>query len=206
MINPVTEKKENINYEESILNNNIQNTGKRLVWRDLFNDIDFFSYYSVYLEIDILATNQEDFKIWHGYVESKLRNLTKLLEEAVQVKIHPFPNEYKLSDNKFNFSSSFFFGIEFVDPINIRTDVGRFKDSIKIINFRDYVIKFCQTINESIRNQQSMNVRITLKKNYELPPEIFKKNRIGGNRFSDVAEYEELECSSYNKKRKFVIK
>ena len=197
------EKRETLN-EDTLNNSTMITSSKKLSWRDLFHDIDFFRYYSVYLEIDILATNEEDFKTWHGFVESKLRNLIKLLEEVIQIKVHPFPIEYKLSDIKFNFSSSFFFGIDFVDPNNIRTDIIRFNNNLKVINLRDYVVKFCQSINESIRNVQTMNVRVTLKKNYELPPELFKKNRNSVNRFTEQVEYEELESSCYNKKRKIV--
>jgi len=179
-------------------------SGKGITWRDLFNDIDFFSYYSVYLEIDILSTNEEDFKIWHGFVESKLRNLIKLLEEVIQIRIHPFPMEFRLTDMKFKFSSSYFFGIEFVDPNTIRTDTSRIKDNIKNINLREIVLKFCQEINESIRNPETMNVRITLKKIHELPPDIFKKSR-KTNKFMDVSSYDELENAWYSKKKEKLL-
>jgi poly(A) polymerase len=201
MINSVGQKKENVLEESNISQNSPLN--KKLNWRDLFHEIDFFHYYSDYLEIDILATNQEDFKTWHGYVESKLRNLIKFLEDYVQIKVHPFPNEYKLKDIKFSFSSSFFFGIEFVDPNSIRAEAIRYNgNNLKLIDLRENVKKYVGSINESIRNQETMNVRITMKKNYELPSELFKNNRNGGSRLTDCSDYEELECSSYIKKRK----
>ena len=103
------------------------------------------------------------------------------------------------------FSSSFFFGIEFVDPNTIRAEAIRYSgNNLKVIELRDNVKKFISSINESIRNQETMTVRITIKKNYELPPELFKNNRISAGRLSEGSEYEDLECSSYNKKRKLL--
>lgn len=195
-------------------------------WKDLFSDIDFFSYYSCYLQIDILATNEEDFKKWQGFVESRLRFLIKFLEEIIQIKVHPFPKDFTLVDNKFEFDSTYFFGIDFIDPNEIKfnyshnINLARIRENLMVVNLRDAVSKFCQKINEpiksfnshqatSIRNPSTMNVRITAKPNFKLPVEVLNKERRSlvlsnsmEKREVEVNGYEDIESNFYTKKRK----
>lgn len=46
------------------------------VWNKLFEPSPFFEAYKHYLEIDILAANEDDLRKWKGWVESRLRTLT----------------------------------------------------------------------------------------------------------------------------------
>jgi poly(A) polymerase len=203
-----------------------QNSSSICLWKDFFNEIDFFSYYSCYLQIDVLSTNEEDFKKWQGFVESRLRFLIKFLEEVVQIKVHPYPRDFSLNDNKFEFDSTYFFGIEFNDPKNLNdlpysylANLNKSKDSILLINLRDVIIKFCHKINEpiksqnthqviNIRNPTTMNVRIQAKPNYKLPMEILNRDKkkliINNNdhREVEVNGYEDIETNFYVKKRK----
>lgn len=177
-------------------------------WKDFFNDTDFFSYYSCYLQIDVLATNIEDFKKWKGFVESRLRFLIKFLEEIIQIRVHPYPRDFPTYDSKFDFSTSYFFGIEFVDPKLLKDD-PRLKDDLMSINLRSIIIKFCNKINEpirtpisvvNVRNSQTMNLRILAKPNFKLPNEILNKEKKKHDK--DINDYEELESTFYNKKRR----
>jgi poly(A) polymerase len=45
-------------------------------WINLFEKYPFFESYKHYLQIDIMAQNEDDFRQWHGWVESRLRILT----------------------------------------------------------------------------------------------------------------------------------
>jgi poly(A) polymerase len=193
-------------------------------WKDLFNEIDFFSYYSYYLQIDIIATNEEDFKKWLGFVESKLRFLIKFLEELVQIQVHPFPKEFCLKDPQFAFGSTYFFGIELLDPDGTQIlkklpylhtiNLSKFKENIKTVNLREAVSKFCLKINEPIksqtnqskRNPNTMNVRILCKPNYQLPIEIIKRSKnviaVNAKHEVEITGYEDVEANFYTKKRK----
>jgi len=171
------------------LNNSIPKpiTSNNFTWKDLFKAKNIFNHFNCFLEIDILATNEKDFNKWHGFVDSRLRHLIRNLEKIVQIKLHPNSNEYTLNDNKFKVNSSYFFGIEFVDPSSIKMDNIRVKENnIKIINLRDCVIDFCQKIHgdfpktndDILRNPNLMNVRITVKSSKELPQELLKSDVI----------------------------
>ena len=195
------------------------NSREGFTWKDFFNEIDFFSYYSCYMQIDIVSKNEEDHKKWQGFVESRLRFLIKFLEDIKQIKVHPFPKDYSLTDSAYDYDSTYFFGIEFIDPIKV-DDFNRNleRDINKQINLRDSIIKFCMKITEPIRNLNSatgaipiyirnaktMNVRITTKPNFKLPNEILNRNKrvLATKEFENVKKYEDMEEKFYNKKQK----
>lgn len=195
------------------------NSREGFTWKDFFNEIDFFSYYSCYMQIDIVSKNEEDHKKWQGFVESRLRFLIKFLEDIKQIKLHPFPKDYSLTDSAYDYDSTYFFGIEFIDPIKV-DDFNRNleRDINKQINLRDSIIKFCMKITEPIRNLNSatgaipiyirnaktMNVRITTKPNFKLPNEILNRNKrvLATKEFDNVKKYEDMEEKFYNKKQK----
>ncbi len=193
-------------------------------WKDLFNEIDFFNYYSCYLQIDIVSRSEEDHKKWQGFVESRLRFLIKFLEEIKQIKVHPHPKDHSITDNQFEFDSTYFFGLEFQEPQKFEDNLSKSttteKDSgIKPINLRDSIVKFCHKITEPIRNLNSatgglpiyirnpktMNVRITAKPVFKLPNEILlkKKRDLSSDDAENIKKYEELEQRFYHKKQKF---
>jgi hypothetical protein len=202
--------------------------GKKSVctWREIFNDIDFFAYYSCYLQIDILSSNEEDFKKWQGFVESRLRFLIKFLEEIIQIKVHPFPKDYSLLDKNFEYDSTYFFGIEFINPNDANllknipyvhnVNISKLKENLMAVNLRDVISKFCQKINEpiknstnqmiSIRNPSTMNVRILDKPNYKLPIEVLNRDKrnivIMNDTDKELNGYDDIEINFYTKKRK----
>jgi len=45
-------------------------------WSALFYPYPFFEAFKNYLQVDIVATNQDDLRLWRGWVESRLRKLT----------------------------------------------------------------------------------------------------------------------------------
>lgn len=45
-------------------------------WSALFEPFQFFEAYKNYLQVDIIAEDGEDLRLWKGWVESRLRQLT----------------------------------------------------------------------------------------------------------------------------------
>jgi poly(A) polymerase len=229
--NLISNSNYNINNENSIINKNLNANNDSVInrnvddfkftWKDFFNEIDFFSYYSCYLQIDIVSRNEEDHKKWQGFVESRLRFLIKFLEEIKQIKVHPHPKEHSLVDNQFEYDSTYFFGLEFQDPQKLDENISKFieKDGTRPINLRDSIVKFCHKITEPIRNVNSatgglpiyirnpktMNVRINAKPVFKLPNEILlkKKRESLTDDAENIKRYEELEQKFYHKKKKF---
>lgn len=216
------------NFNNNSNNNNLNNILKSnatnefsFTWKDFFNEIDFFNYYSCYLQIDIVSRNEEDHKKWQGFVESRLRFLIKFLEEIKQIKVHPYPNDHSLTDNQFEFDSTYFFGLEFQEPQKLDENFSKVieKDGMRPINLRDSIVKFCHKITEPIRNLNSatgglpiyirnpktMNVRFNAKPVFKLPNEILlkKKRELSSDDAENFRRYEELEQKFYHKKQKF---
>jgi poly(A) polymerase Pap1 len=49
---------------------------KQAEWSALFEAYPFFESYKNYLQIDIMAMDENDLRTWKGWVESRLRQLT----------------------------------------------------------------------------------------------------------------------------------
>jgi poly(A) polymerase len=45
-------------------------------WAVLFEPLNFFEAYTKYLVVDIVADDDDDLRLWKGWVESRLRQLT----------------------------------------------------------------------------------------------------------------------------------
>jgi len=75
----------------------------------------FFSQFHSFLWIEILSKQDEIFKKFSGYVESKLRILTMQLEAVTGMIIHPNPVQYDLhgSDKEWPFGCGMFIAIMF---------------------------------------------------------------------------------------------
>jgi poly(A) polymerase len=84
-------------------------------WSEVTEPHPFFTFYKHFLCIDILALNEEVFKKFSGWVESKLRILTMQLEQVSGMIIHPNPNQYDMlgSDTEWPFGCSMFVAYSF---------------------------------------------------------------------------------------------
>ena len=173
------------NYTKNIIfdNNNIDFI--RLQWHNLFNEIDFFKEYNVFLQIDILATTLENFKYWDGLVESRLRFLITGFLDLPQIKLRPYTKGFQIQDMNFQFEKTYFYGIDFNDPDEILKNIqNQNKDDLLLINVRPAVKYFISKINEKRKTQSDMNVRLKIRTSDNLPIQILqmKKNEYDMNK------------------------
>ncbi|GLJ16074.1 hypothetical protein SUGI_0267600 [Cryptomeria japonica] len=65
-------------------------------WTALFEPYCFFESYRNYLQVDIIALNQDDLRTWKGWIESRLRQLTLKIERDTfgMLRVHPYPHGY----------------------------------------------------------------------------------------------------------------
>ncbi|XP_047958922.1 nuclear poly(A) polymerase 4-like isoform X6 [Salvia hispanica] len=68
----------------------------KLQWNALFEHYLFFESYKNYLQVDIIASDLDDLRSWRGWVESRLRQLTLMIERDTTGKLqcHPYPHDY----------------------------------------------------------------------------------------------------------------
>ncbi|KAK1362868.1 hypothetical protein POM88_038429 [Heracleum sosnowskyi] len=86
---------------------------KKSQWSSLFEPYLFFESYKNYLEVDIVAADGDDLRSWKGWVESRLRQLTLMIERDTYGKLqcHPYPHEYADSAKQCS-HSAFFMGLQ----------------------------------------------------------------------------------------------
>jgi poly(A) polymerase len=85
----------------------------KVCWSALFEPYIFFEGYKNFLQIDIVAADVDDLRAWKGWVESRLRTLTLMIERDTfgKLQCHPDPKEY--IDNSRNCAhSAFFMGLQ----------------------------------------------------------------------------------------------
>uniref|UniRef100_A0A2P2MJH0 polynucleotide adenylyltransferase n=1 Tax=Rhizophora mucronata TaxID=61149 RepID=A0A2P2MJH0_RHIMU len=113
-------------------------------WNTLFEPYLFFESYRNYLQVDIFAADVDDLRAWKGWVESRLRQLTLMIERDTKGKLqcHPYPHEF-VDTSRPCAHCAFFMGLqrkqgEVVQEgqqFDIRTTVDEFRHSINIYQF-----------------------------------------------------------------------
>ncbi|XVF86714.1 hypothetical protein PTKIN_Ptkin18bG0064000 [Pterospermum kingtungense] len=116
----------------------------RVKWSALFEPYLFFESYKNYLQVDVLAADADDLRAWKGWVESRLRQLTLMIERDTYGKLqcHPYPHEY-VDSSKPCAHYAFFMGLqrkqgEIVQEgqqFDIRGSVDEFRHSVSMYMF-----------------------------------------------------------------------
>ncbi|XP_027334246.1 nuclear poly(A) polymerase 4-like isoform X2 [Abrus precatorius] len=113
-------------------------------WSSLFEQYIFFESYKNYLQVDIVAADVDDLRAWKGWVESRLRQLTLMIERDTfgKLQCHPYPHEY-MDNSKQCAHCAFFMGLqrkqgEVVQEgqqFDIRGSVEEFRHSVNMYNY-----------------------------------------------------------------------
>ncbi|XP_007024323.2 PREDICTED: nuclear poly(A) polymerase 4 isoform X1 [Theobroma cacao] len=113
----------------------------RVKWSALFEPYLFFESYKNYLQVDVVAADANDLRAWKGWVESRLRQLTLMIERVTYGKLqcHPYPHEY-VDASKPCACCAFFMGLqrkqgEIVQEgqqFDIRGSVDEFRHSVSM--------------------------------------------------------------------------
>ncbi|KAJ7963083.1 Nuclear poly(A) polymerase [Quillaja saponaria] len=113
-------------------------------WSTLFEPYLFFESYRNYLQVDIVAADVDDLRAWKGWVESRLRQLTLMIERDTfgKLQCHPYPHEY-VDTSKQCAHCAFYMGLqrkqgEIVQEgqqFDIRGTVDEFRHSVNMYMF-----------------------------------------------------------------------
>ncbi|XP_010925521.1 nuclear poly(A) polymerase 4 isoform X2 [Elaeis guineensis] len=113
-------------------------------WSALFEPYLFFEMYKNYLQVDIVAADAEDLRLWKGWVESRLRQLTLKIERDTygMLQCHPYPYEY-VDPSKQCSHCAFFMGLQRKQGVkiqegqqfDIRGTVDEFRHSVNMYMF-----------------------------------------------------------------------
>ncbi|XP_066379002.1 nuclear poly(A) polymerase 4-like isoform X2 [Miscanthus floridulus] len=113
-------------------------------WSALFEPFQFFEAYKNYLQVDIIAEDDEDLRLWKGWVESRLRQLTLKIERDTygMLQCHPYPHEYA-DPSRQCAHCAFFMGLSRKEGVkiqegqqfDIRGTVDEFRHDINLYKF-----------------------------------------------------------------------
>jgi poly(A) polymerase len=127
-------------------------------WQDLFEELDFFQQFRHFVSIQISALNEEDFHIWHGLVQSKLKMLISNLENTFP---HPTAILYARAfslPSSFSHSLTYFIGIK-----------HSFHNRQSSLDLRYPVSYFCSVLEGLRPNNMTMSLRINNFPRSQLP-------------------------------------
>ncbi|XP_004510318.1 nuclear poly(A) polymerase 4-like isoform X2 [Cicer arietinum] len=116
----------------------------KVCWSALFEPYIFFEGYKNFLQIDIVAADVDDLRAWKGWVESRLRQLTLMIERDTfgKLQCHPYPQEY-IDASRQCAHSAFFMGLQRKQgeavqegqQFDIRGTVEEFRHSVNMYMF-----------------------------------------------------------------------
>eukprot|EP00850_Spirogloea_muscicola_P001844 SM000007S20804 [mRNA] locus=s7:337211:341468:+ [translate_table: standard] len=111
-------------------------------WGKLFEMYPFFETYKNYLQIDIMAADEDDARNWKGWVESRLRQLTLRIEKHTygMLQCHPYPSEF--TDSAYlGHHTAFFMGLQ-RNPNMAQQDGQQFDIRATVEEFKAAVVMY----------------------------------------------------------------
>lgn len=146
----------------------------KVSWSALFEPYVFFEGYKNFLQIDIVAADVDDLRAWKGWVESRLRQLTLMIERDTigKLQCHPYPREY--IDNSRKCSHSAFF-------MGLQRKQGEVVQEGQQFDIRGTVEAFRHSINMYMFWKPGMDIHVSHIRRRQIPcyafPDGFKRSR-----------------------------
>ncbi|KAJ1697304.1 hypothetical protein LUZ63_005816 [Rhynchospora breviuscula] len=138
----------------------------RAEWMALFKQYPYFASYKNYLQIDVAAQNEYDFRRWHGWVESRLRILTLKIGKCTHdtLQVHPYPGYF--CDYRPN-CCSFFMGLQRKQGSEQHGEGGQLFDMLAPVE------EFKQMVHMNTMWKAGMEIRISHVKRKDIPGFVF---------------------------------
>lgn len=134
----------------------------RRAWDVLFEGNDFFTQHANYLQVNIISSDEDEFRSWFGLCESRMRVLIAGLESPVAgVRAYPFAKFFhRREEGGGDYIASFFVAL-------------RFAHSARKVDLAPLVADYLQMINawEGRGPGMDLTIHLVLKKN--LPSFVF---------------------------------
>ncbi|KAL4560008.1 hypothetical protein LXL04_032156 [Taraxacum kok-saghyz] len=168
-------------------------------WPALFEPYMFFESYKNYLQVDILASNSDDLRAWKGWVESRLRQLTLMIERDTHGKLqcHPYPHEYIDPSNQLP-HGAFFMGLQ--------RKQGEVVKEGQQFDIRGTVEEFRHSVNMYMFWRHGMEIHVSHVRRKQIPlyvfPEGYKRARssrggeVGRKRKDEIAPVKQVKRQS----------
>ena len=128
------------------------------------------TFASALSKVNIIGTNDEEFRTWFGFCESRMRLLIAGLESS-QSRAYPFAKFFRWR-NKDDYISSFFIGLRFAPGVS-RLDIG------------PLAYEYLQTVNAFEGRTEGMDLTMNMVLRKNLPSFVFADDKVDRERGSD---------------------
>ncbi|KAK6128015.1 hypothetical protein DH2020_038247 [Rehmannia glutinosa] len=138
----------------------------KVQWSALFEPYLFFESYKNYLQVDIIAADLDDLRAWKGWVESRLRQLTLMIERDTSGKLqcHPCPRDY-VDSSKQCAHCAFFMGLQ--------RKLGEAIQEGQQFDIRQTVDEFRHQINSYMYWKPGMEIYVSHVRRKQIPSYVF---------------------------------
>ncbi|WVZ79792.1 hypothetical protein U9M48_027328 [Paspalum notatum var. saurae] len=138
----------------------------KVSWSALFEPFQFFEAYKNYLQVDIIAEDDEDLRLWKGWVESRLRQLTLKIERDTfgMLQCHPYPHEYA-DPSRQCAHCAFFMGLSRKEGVKIQEG--------QQFDIRGTVDEFRHEINMYVFWKPGMELAVSHVRRKQIPAYVF---------------------------------
>ena len=154
---------------EQMVGNVIQCKGR---WDELFQDgRSFFRQHIHYVQATITAADDDSFRVWQGYCESRIRNLIAALEcDKAGTQAHPFAKFFRQNDTCEESAESENTG-------SVRRSLFyvalRFSPDVESVDLKPLLEDFLNMLNSWDGREDGMDLDVTVLLQDELPQFVF---------------------------------
>lgn len=151
-----------------------------LEWRDLLEEINFFSKYHHFIALKLKAESVKEELAFGGFFESRIRQLVQILEKNQVIQVAQI-NPRKFKDVKDPKKSIWFIGLEFVanvKNVDLTSDIQQFKMNIdrQSMSVKE-IAAGCQVETDFTYEKRSNLINIISKKDHSCQ-RIMKKTEV----------------------------
>lgn len=158
---------------EQMIGNILQKKGK---WQDLFQDgRSFFRQHFYFVQVSITAEDDDSFRIWQGYCESRMRNLIAALEcEKAGTQAHPFGKCFRQNNLKGDAENDT--GEENAQSVyrSLFYVALRFSPDVESVDLKPLLEDFLNMLNSWDEREDGMDLDVDILLQNELPQFVFQ--------------------------------
>ncbi|KAL9189061.1 hypothetical protein ACHAXT_011551 [Thalassiosira profunda] len=128
-------------------------------WEVLFEGNEFFTQHANYLQVNIIGSNEDEFRAWFGLCEARLRLLVVGLESPA-TRSYPFAKFFHRRDEEDKYVASFFIAL-------------RFAQSAKRVDLGPLCMEYLSVVNSYEGRKGGMDLTMQLVAKKDLPSFVF---------------------------------
>ncbi|KAJ1613284.1 pap1p poly A polymerase [Cryptosporidium canis] len=160
----------------------------RATWQDVWSPFLFFEHHKHFIQVKMLANNEQAFHKWIGWIESKLRFLVRKLETFKGLQVRPWPKAIEERDESkdgFSFAQSMYIGLV-LNNTNAgaagNAAISGSSEAAPVVDLRGAILDFVGFImnwNEAENYKDSIDLKVRHLRAKDLPRHIRDQSRTG---------------------------